>query len=112
MKCLVENALNDVEIAETRNDQEPWSSNQNTEDVKMLNEDECFQEIFQVFDENSGRVICKEDLKSTFSKMKEHYTEAEILSMMKNFNEVENRSPVIDFSTFKRKFFRFFNFIV
>merc|ERR1719419_221441 len=71
-------------------------------DVSLLDEDEGFKEGFKVFDVNQDDVICKEDMKAIFAKLKEGHSDVSISNMIENFNQSENAEQVIQFSTFKR----------
>jgi len=86
-----------------RNIAELPSVGDDTENVVMMNENEGFDEIFNVLDVNQDGVIFKEDMKAIFVRLKEDHSDASILSMIENFNQKENDKHVIDFSTFKSK---------
>jgi len=96
------NLLSENLIDVERNVEEQPNTSEDTKDVALLDEDECFKEVFNVFDVNQDGVICKEDMKAIFAKLKEGHSDVSISNMIENFNQSENAEQVIQFSTFKR----------
>jgi len=96
------NLLSENHISVERNVEELPIACEDTKDVSLLDENEGFMEVFKVFDVNQDGVICKQDIKAIFAKLKEGHSDASISNMIENFNQSENAEQVIQFSTFKR----------
>jgi len=99
----MENLSRDNQASNVRNIAELPSVGEDTENVLMMNENEGFNETFNVLDVNKDGVICKEDMKAIFVRLNEDHSDASILSMIENFNQKENDKQVIHFTTFKSK---------